>query len=152
GFGVGYNGTGFGADSPTKFEAKSDPAANVGGISVGINSAVIGLRQQVMFGIGFLGFATGPYAGLVESTTITKQSTAATLVLPAPGADCRQATFELAVDGGVGWTINRVVAAVVNFFLGVFHAKQIPTKGTFIEIPQQEVIGHRYELPDKCAG
>lgn len=153
-FGVGYNGTGYGSDGPKNVTTKSDVAGEVKGVSVGINSVVFSLRQQVMFGIGFLGFATGPYAGLVEATTILKQSSiAGPLTLPvAADVGCRQATFSLAVDGGVGWTINRVVAAVVNFFLSVFHTKPIPTKGTFIEIPQQQVIGHKYELPDKCSG
>ncbi|HEY1655264.1 MAG TPA: hypothetical protein VGF86_09140 [Candidatus Tumulicola sp.] len=154
GFGVGYNGTGYGSDGPEKFAEKNHIAGDVTGISVGINSVVLSLRQQVMFGIGVLGFATGPYAGLVESTTILKQSSAATPITLPIGADvgCHQATFQLAVDGGVGWTINRVVVAVVNFFLSVFHTKAIPSKGTFIEIPQQVIIGHRYEKPDKCSG
>jgi hypothetical protein len=149
--GVGNNGTGNGADSPQSFSVKNHVAHDVDGVSVGINSALFSLRQQVMFGIGFLGFAAGPYVGLVASTTILKQSATATLVLPG-GGDCRQATFELAVDGGVGWSIPKIVSNVVNFFLSVFHAKPIPSSGSFIQVPQQVVVGHRYEMPDKCSG
>jgi hypothetical protein len=149
--GVGYNGTGYGADAPMKFSAKNQVAHDVNGVSVGINSALLSLRQQVMFGIGFLGFAAGPYVGLVASTTILKQSSTAALVLPG-GGDCRQGTFELALDGGVGWTIPKLVTSVVNFFLSVFHAKPIPSNGSFIQIPQQVLIGERHEMPPKCAG
>jgi hypothetical protein len=152
--GVGYNGTGYGSDGPTHVAAKNNVATDVKGISVGINSAVFSLRQQVMLGIGYLGFATGPYVGLVASTTVLKQSSIATPITVPIGADigCRQATFSLSLDGGVGWTINRMVAVVVNFFLSVFHAKPIPSSGSFIQIPQQLLIGEKHEMPDKCSG
>lgn len=146
--GVGYNGSGNGADPPTRFSVKNQVAHDVNGVSVGINSALFSLRQQVMFGIGFLGFATGPYVGLVASTTILKQSS----IMPVPGADCRQATFSLDIDGGIGWTIPKIVTAVVNFFMSVFHAKPIPSNGSFVQIPQQNLIGEKHEMPDKCSG
>lgn len=146
--GVGYNGSGNGADPPTHFSVKNQVAHDVNGVSVGINSALFSLRQQVMFGIGFLGFATGPYVGLVASTTILKQSS----IMPVPGADCRQATFSLDIDGGIGWTIPKIVTAVVNFFMSVFHAKPIPSNGSFVQIPQQNLIGEKHEMPDKCSG
>jgi len=153
--GVGYSGRdGYGADPPARYKVKNEVAHDVNGVSVGINSAVFSLRQQVMLGIGYLGFATGPYVGLVESTTILKQSSIATPVMLPVGGDvgCRQATFQLALDGGVGWTIPKIVTAVVNFFMSVFHAKPIPSSGSFIQIPQQPLIGEKHEMPDKCSG
>ncbi len=152
--GVGYDGGRNGSEGPEKFSAKNEVAHDVKGVSVGINSALFSLRQQVMFGIGFLGFATGPYVGLVASTTVLKQSSAATPVTLPIGADvgCRQATFELAIDGGIGWTIPKIVTAVVNFFMSVFNAKPIPSNGSFVQIPQRVLIGERHEMPPKCSG
>ena len=154
--GVGYNGTGVGGDAPQHFSAKNDVPRDVTGISVGINSFRIALRQQVLLGFGILGFATGPYVGVAEGSTLLKQSSIATpLMVPVPGAPdigCRQATFDFTIDGGVGWTIPHIITKVVNFFLGLFHSKPLPSSGSFIKIPERTIIDQKFELPSGCSG
>jgi hypothetical protein len=126
--------------------AVSDPAQDVVGISVGINSAVFAMRQQVLVGMGFLGLATGPYVALTTSVTALKQSSIAMV-------DCRQATVDMSISAGVGWSIPKIVAKVINFFLSVLNVKPIKSSGSFIESGARPIFNKAFVFgPPHCSG
>jgi hypothetical protein len=141
---VGYRrGSGWYSDFP-KIDVKT-PQANVSGVSVGINSLVFGMRQQLLVGLGFAGFATGPYIGLTEAMTALKQSSTTWV-------DCRQATLDMKLDAGVGYTIPAVVASVINVFLTLANAAPISNHGSILSMPPATMLQYIGSLPKGCAG
>ncbi|MGH8712854.1 MAG: hypothetical protein ACREYB_02480 [Casimicrobiaceae bacterium] len=140
---------------PLETKSTNSLSGDVNGISMGIDSMVFGVNQQLLVGVGLAGFATGPYVGLTSTITALKQATeAGTLTMAnAPVADCRQGTFLMSINGGIGYTIPKVVATVVNFFLGLVHAKPIEPSGTIIKLVDPvKLIDTRSQMPPGCAG
>jgi hypothetical protein len=107
---------------------------------------VLNFDQKLLVGVGTGGFAAGPYVDLLTTLTALKQSSTTTI-------DCRQATFNISIGAGIGYGMPRIVAKVINFFLGLFHAKPIPQTGTIVALPKREdLVTRRDQLPDGCAG
>ncbi len=132
----------------TKPEAKvtNNLAGLVSGVSVGINSFVFAFDQRLMVGVGALGFAAGPYVDLLTYLTALKQSSTTWV-------DCRQATFGISLGAGIGYSMPKVVASVINAVLSLFHAKPIPSTGSIVALPKRaELISRRDQIPDGCAG
>ncbi|HEY5426457.1 MAG TPA: hypothetical protein VIJ77_07900, partial [Candidatus Tumulicola sp.] len=141
---VGYRrGSGWYSNYPT-IDVKT-PQANVSGVSVGINSLVFGMRQQLLVGLGFAGFATGPYIGLTEAMTALKQSSTTWV-------DCRQATLDMSLDAGVGYTIPALVTGVINVFLTLANAAPISNHGSILSLPSTSMLKYKGSLPKGCAG
>jgi len=152
--GVAYDGSW----SPLGPKLVGTTNANVSGVSVGINSVVFGLRQEVLLGLGFDGLATGPYVALDTGISALKQSSAVR-VLPLPdmrannALDCRQATLNMKLDAGVGWTLPGVIVSIFNGFLKVVGAAPIPSSGSFVSLkPPLPLIDYKGSLPKGCAG
>jgi hypothetical protein len=133
-------------------ELKQNLAGMVSGISVGINSIVFAVDQRLLVGVGALGFASGPYVDLISSITSLKGSSiATTLVLPSP--ICAQGTFNMSLGAGIGYSMPRVVASVINTVLGWFGAAPIKSTGTIIALPKREtLVDRRDEIPSGCSG
>ena len=142
---VGYHrGSGWSSGFP-QFDAKTTQG-NVSGVSVGINSLLFGMRQQLLVGLGFAGFATGPYVGLNETMTALKQSSTTTI-------DCRQATVDMTLDAGVGYTIPSIVTKVINVFLSLVNAAPLPSHGALLKMGEPARMAQwRGSLPKHCAG
>ncbi len=139
------HGNGWAITKP-QAELKSNLAGLVSGISMGINSNVFAFDQRLLVGVGSGGFAAGPYVDLLTTLTALKQSSTTTI-------DCRQATFNISMGAGIGYGMPKIVAKVINFFLGLFHAKPIPQTGTIVAIPKREdLVTRRDQIPDGCAG
>lgn len=113
---------------------------------MGINSFVFAFNQRLMVGVGALGFAAGPYVDLLTTLTALKQSSATWV-------DCRQATFAVSLGAGIGYSMPKVVATVINAVLGLFGAKPIPSWGSIVALPKRvELVGRRDSEPAYCAG
>ncbi len=132
-----------------------DPSHEINGISMGINSIVVGISQRLLMGLGADGFAVGPYVSLTTSATALKQATEAgqmMLAQPAIGG-CTQATIQMQVNGGIGYALPKIVVDAVNFFLNLVHVTPIATNGSLAQFKEPfPVMNERYQLPDGCAG
>ena len=140
---------------PMKAKLINSLSGDVNGVSMGINSLVFAIDQRLLVGVGVAGFATGPYVSLTSTITALKQaSEAATMTLMnAPVADCRQGTFLMSINGGIGYAIPKVVATVVNFFLGLVNARPIQPSGSIIKLPTPvKLLDLRSQMPPDCAG
>jgi hypothetical protein len=124
----------------------------VSGISVGINSIVFAVNQRLLVGVGAFGFTSGPYVALASSITSLKGSSiATTLVLPS--RICAQGTFNMSLGAGIGYSMPRVVAAVINTVLGWFGAAPIKASGSIVALPNRlTLLDRRDEIPSGCAG
>jgi hypothetical protein len=138
--------------TPPHGEVDENLAGMVTGISVGINSMVFAISQRLMVGVGALSFATGPYVDLLSSVTSLKgSSTGTTLLNPAPV--CAQGTFNMSLGAGIGYSMPRMVASVLNTVLSWFGVKPVPPWGSIVALPQRKTLmDHRDEIPDGCSG
>lgn len=131
--------------TPPEMKLKNNLADAVGGISVGINSLVFAVDQRLLVGVGALGFATGPYVNLLSNITALKQASQA--------VDCRQGTFGMQLGGGIGWAMPKVVAKVINFFLGLVHINPVPDYGYIVRLKNNvPLVDLHQEIPDGCSG
>ena len=138
-------GRGWDIPKPTA-TVKNNLAGLISGVSMGINSFVFAFNQRLMVGVGALGFAAGPYVDLLTTLTVLKQSSATTF-------DCRQATFEVQLGAGIGYSMPKIVANVINAILGLFGAKPIPSWGSIVALPKRvDLVGRRDSMPAYCAG
>lgn len=139
------SGQGWHIDKPTA-TVKNNLAGLISGESMGINSFVFAFSQRLMVGVGALGFAAGPYVDLLTTLTTLKQ-TSATF------ADCRQATFAMSLGAGIGYSMPKVVATVINAVLGLFGVKPIPSWGSIVALPKRiDIVNQLDMIPPKCAG
>ncbi len=128
---------------------------DMAGLSVGINSIVFGINQRVLVGFGVAGFAVGPFVSLTSTITALKQADSASSMMLTQQhvADCRQGTFIMVVNGGIGYGLPKIVVKVVNFFLGLLHADPISESGTIASLPKQKpLIDINNSMPSHCAG
>jgi hypothetical protein len=59
----------------------------------------------------------------------------------------------MSLGAGIGYTMPRVVANVINTVLGWFGVKPIQSSGSIIALPKRKtLIEHRDELPAGCSG
>jgi hypothetical protein len=149
-----YEDGGFHPNHLTSYAA-TNPAGEINGISMGINSIVAGISQRLLMGLGRGGFAVGPFVSLTTTGTALKQATEAErMMLPEPKINgCTQATINMVVYGGIGYALPKVVVDVVNFFLKLVHVAPLAENGTIAKFNQPYPIeNERYELPKGCAG
>lgn len=140
---VGYINGNWGGGPPL-MSFNSNIANGVSGISVGINSLVFGIRQELLVGIGMFGFATGPYAAVSTSFTALKQASEAMV-------DCRQATFTMDLSAGVGYALPKPLVSIFNFFLRALKAKEIQSTGSIAEMKPQRFVDMEDQIPSGCA-
>jgi hypothetical protein len=139
-------GQGWHIDKPTA-TVRNNLARLISGESVGINSFIFAFNQRLMVGVGALGFAAGPYVDLLTTLTTLKQSSTTQFL-----SDCRQATFEMSLGAGIGYSMPKVVASVINAVLGLFGVKPIPSWGSIVALPKRVDIVNRLDtIPANCS-
>jgi hypothetical protein len=131
-------------DKPTFSKAVTDIGQSIGGISVGINSMVIGFSVRAMVGIGAFGFNTGVYAGVDFTGTVLKQSD---IVMSA----CKMGGMNAMIDSGVGYSLSAPIMKAVNIFVKWLTGKEIPTHGTLWPGPSGWLFQLTTEIPTGCA-
>jgi hypothetical protein len=133
-----------------------DPSREINGISMGINSIVVGISQRLLMGLGVDGFAVGPYVSLTTTATALKQATeAGQMMLPQPAiGGCTQATLQMEVNGGIGAALPPIIVDAVNFFLKIVGATPVSRNVTIAKFSQPYAVmrPERYQLPAGCAG
>jgi hypothetical protein len=135
-----------------KPSVEANLASMVSGVSVGINSLVFGVRQRMLIGVGAGGFATGPYADLTSSITSLRGSSIGFNLMNGARV-CSQGTFNMSLSAGIGYSMPKIVAAVINTVLGWFGVKPIQSSGSIVQIPGRlPLLDYRDELPAGCAG
>ncbi len=138
-------GRGWDIPKPTA-TVKNNLAGMISGVSVGINSFIFAFSQRLMVGVGTMGFAAGPYVDLQTLLTVLKQSSTTWV-------DCRQATFSVTMGAGIGYSMPKIVASVINTILQLFGAKPIPSWGSIVALPKRiEIVSRRDMIPANCAG
>src|SRR6185312_7620173 len=118
---------------------KNNLAGLISGASMGINSFVFAFSQRLMVGVGTMGFAAGPYVDLLTTLTVLKQ-------FSATWADCRQATFDMSLGAGIGYSMPKVVATVINAVLKFFGVKPIPPWGSIVALPKRVDLVNRIDM------
>ncbi len=125
-------------------KSTTDLGNTVEGISVGINSLVLGAETRVMVGLGIGPFNTGLYATLSYVGTMLRQSDL--------GFPCRQGTIEANLHSGLGYSIPKWVTDVVNGFLSLFTKKRMERVGTMLKGPDVGLFHGLSSYPGGCAG
>ncbi|HEY2779323.1 MAG TPA: hypothetical protein VGI90_01000 [Steroidobacteraceae bacterium] len=131
------------ASVPAEVHANADLGNTVLGVSVGINSLVLGSSIRAMAGLGGFGFATGVYGGLRFTGTILR---AADIAFP-----CRQGTIDSYIDSGVGYAMPQWVATAINIFLKPFTKKRVDAIGSFVKGPSLKLFSGITQIPGHCA-
>ncbi len=131
---------------PLQATLKNSLSGDVNGVSMGIDSLVFSIDQRLLVGVGVAGFAAGPYVGLTSGITALKQASEAMV-------DCRMGTFLMSINGGIGYSIPKIVATVVNFFLGLVKARPIEPSGSIVRLVNpKKILDLRSDMPPNCAG
>jgi hypothetical protein len=121
----------------------TDIGNSVEGISVGINSVVMGFDVRTLVGIGAFGFNAGVYVAFRFSGTALKG--------PNIAYSCRQGTIDINLDTGVGYSIPHWVTDAINVFLTPFTSKRVDPSGTFLRGPTRQLYQHVTQIPEGCA-
>lgn len=131
------------AGTPAEVHANTDIGQSAQGISVGINSLVMGASIRAMVGLGGFGFSTGVYGGLRFTGTVLRA--------PDIAYACRQGTIESYIDSGIGYSIPQWVSTAVNFFLSPFTSKRINPAGSLLKGPSLRIFNGNTQVPGNCA-
>lgn len=131
------------AGAPSEVHANTDIGKSAEGISVGINSLVMGASIRALVGLGGFGFSTGVYGGLRFSGTVLRA--------PDIGFPCRQGTIETYIDAGLGYSLPQWLTTAVNFFLSPFTKKKVNPVGSLIKAPPVRLFSGNTQIPGGCA-
>ena len=123
--------------------ARTDMGRSIQGVSVGINSLVLAASIRAMVGIGAFGFNTGVFIGMRFDGTLLR---APDIAFP-----CRQATIEVFLDSGVGYSLPGFVVKVINDLLSLFAKYQIDRVGTILKGPSDRLFHGNTQIPAACA-
>lgn len=128
---------------PSHVSTNTDLGNSVEGISVGINSIVMGFKVRTMVGIGAFGFNAGVYVAFRFSGSALKSANI--------GFACRQGTIDINLDTGIGYSIPKWVTDAINVFLTPFTGKRVEPSGTFVEGPSNQLFHNTTQYPSGCA-
>jgi hypothetical protein len=135
-----------GADSSTipKVKNTSSLAANVSGVSVGINTVGGAVKIRPMIGLGAFGFMTGVFMGVTFNAEVGKQASEAM-------RDCHVAQGSGTIDSGVGYKVPKAIAQLINGVLSLFTKYRMDQEGTLIQ-GWGGTLFDRYEnIPEGCS-
>ncbi|MFI7488255.1 hypothetical protein ACIBXA_07710 [Micromonospora echinaurantiaca] len=133
--GYGYHRPYWGPIQPGGFQVRNSLTNSITGISIGASGLLVTYDVKFTVGIGALGFTAGVYVALRASVGASLGSGAGLIV-------CRGAGLGVHMRYGVSYSIPKVVADVVNFFLKVFRTKPIRQRG---ELGDEVVVLKRAE-------
>lgn len=141
---AGYKSVGGWQFNPVSdVQARTDMGRSIQGVSVGINSLVMAASIRAMVGIGAFGFNTGVFIGMRFDGTLLR---APDIAFP-----CRQATIEVFMDSGVGYSLPGFVVDVLNKLLSLFTKYQLDRVGTILKGPSDRLFHGNTQIPSACA-
>jgi hypothetical protein len=110
---------------PTNFSAEQNMMKTAEGISLGAAGIDLADEVKVIAGIGVHGFAAGPYFRVTSALGVFKGSSMGML-------ECKEATINVKLSGGVGYVIPKVVTNIFNAILSGLNIKyRITGEGGF---------------------
>jgi hypothetical protein len=135
-----------GRDSSTIPAVKntSSLAANVSGISVGINTIGGGVNIRPMIGLGGFGFMTGVFMGVTFTAEVGKQASQA-------ARDCHVANGSGSIDSGVGYKVPAAFAKLINGVLSIFTKYRMDQEGTLIQGWGGKLFDRYENIPEGCS-
>ncbi|HVB91850.1 MAG TPA: hypothetical protein VND70_07095 [Acidimicrobiales bacterium] len=113
---------------PHGVEATTKPTSTMALEAIGPAAMALNYQAKLSVGLGLLGFRTGVYFALAINTGLTEGAAVS-------GFDCRTASLAIFDEYGVGYTIPKPVAALINTFLKVFGAPPIKAQDGFARGP-----------------
>ncbi|MFC0504532.1 hypothetical protein [Micromonospora costi] len=134
-FGYGYRRPYWGPVSPGGFAVRNSLTNSITGISLGASGLLVTYDAKFTVGIGALGFTAGLFVGLRASVGASLGSGAGLIV-------CRGAGLGVTMRYGISYSIPKVVADIVNFFLRTFKTRPIKQRG---ELGDETVVVKRSE-------
>lgn len=132
GLGFGYSNGKFSASAPASVSVKQSITDTLDGISLGATGVVLSYQARFLVGIGAFGFTAGVYFGFTASLGVTRGSDAGVFAPGTGGTQrvvCKGVQLSLFVNYGVGYSIPKPVADLINVFLRVFHTAPIQRAG-----------------------
>ena len=122
----------------------SSLAANVSGISVGINTVGGAVKIRPMIGLGGFGFMTGVFMGVSFTAEVGKQASEAML-------DCHVAEGLGTIDSGVGYKVPAAFAKLINGVLSLFTKYRMDQEGTLIQGWGGKLFDRYENIPQGCS-
>ena len=95
---------------PTNFTTQQSMMKTANGISLGATGINLTDEVKVIAGIGVHGFAAGPYFRVTSALGVFKGSSMGMI-------ECKSATVDVKLSGGVGYVIPKVVTKLFNSIL-----------------------------------
>jgi len=122
----------------------SSLAANVSGVSVGINTVGGAVKIRPMIGLGGFGFMTGVFMGVTFSAEVGKQASEAL-------SDCHVAQGSGSLDSGVGYKVPKAIAQLINGVLSIFTKYRMDQDGTLIQGWGGPLFDRYENIPKGCS-
>jgi hypothetical protein len=132
GLGFGYEDGKWSASAPTALTVKQSMVDSLNGISLGVTGIVLAYQARFLVGIGAFGFTAGVYFGFTAALGVVRGSDAGVYVPGTGGTQkvvCKGVQLGLSVNYGVGYSIPKPVADLINLFLQVFKSTPIQRAG-----------------------
>ena len=143
---AGYFGGRWDITGPTDIKSTNNLLANSGGVSIAAGGVNLGHVVRVTVGFGAAGFTVGPFVAFNSALGLFKGSDLG--MIP-----CREVTLVMNMWGGVGYTMPRIIAKVINSFLSFVGIKQeIQAEGSLAPSPSVELYNNTKTLPGCRAG
>jgi hypothetical protein len=122
----------------------SSLAANVSGISMGINTIGGAVKIRPMIGLGAFGFMTGVFMGVTFQAEVGKQASEA-------ARDCHVASGSAVIDSGVGYKVPKAIAQLINGVLSLFTKYRMDQEGTLIPGWGGPLFNRYENIPEGCS-
>jgi len=146
-FSAGYQNGTFAISGPTGFSAKESLLKSTSGVSLAPMGLVLMHQTRVIVGIGAFGFATGPFFGFNSTVGVTQTGAASAMLL-----NCKQATLNVGLVAGIGYSIPQPVTDAINFVLRQLNLGQIKSYGGIDSKPITIINSTGTEPPTKACG
>jgi hypothetical protein len=140
---AGRFGGSWGVSVPMKVSYVTDVGQSLEGISVGINSLVLGCSLEGIVGLGVAGFTTGVYVTLTVSATVLRA--------PDIALACRQGTIEAWLYSGLGYAMPKWLNDAVNYVLSFFTDDRVDQVGSLLKGPATRLFHGDTSIPRGCA-
>lgn len=140
---AGRFGGSWGVSVPMKVSYVTDVGQSLEGISVGINSLVLGCSVEGIVGLGVAGFTTGVYLTLTVTSTLLR---APDIAMP-----CRRGTIEAWLYSGLGYAMPKWFTDAVNYVLSFFTEKRVDQVGSILKGPETRLFHGDTSIPRDCA-
>jgi hypothetical protein len=131
---------------PTTFTTDQSMMKTANGISFGASGINLTDEVKVIAGIGTHGFVAGPYFRVTSALGVFKGSSLGMI-------ECKEATLDVKLSGGVGYVIPKVVTNIFNSILSALNIKyRIVGEGGFASGAPKTLYGNTSTMKGCNAG